>query len=93
MLVTIFPTPKKDCICFNKCKSLPCNFIEKIGVSLHPIALSSLLIIEITKVPSASVKPVVQLGSNGTFIKVVKGFFKKQRGEPNNEPIITEITS
>jgi hypothetical protein len=70
----MLPTPKKDWILDNKCKSLPCNSIEKIGVSIHLIALFSLLVIEIMKEPSASVKPVIQFGFNGKFINVVKEF-------------------
>jgi hypothetical protein len=70
----MLPTPKKDWILDNKCKSLPCNSIEKIGVTLHLIALFSLLVIEIMKEPSASVKPLIQFGFNGKFINVVKEF-------------------
>jgi hypothetical protein len=61
----MLPTQKKDWILDNKCNSLPCNSIEKIGVTL--IALFSLLVIEIMKEPSASVKPVIQFGFNGKF--------------------------
>ena len=44
LLVVILPTPKKDWILFNKCKSLPGICIEKIGETLQPIALFSLLV-------------------------------------------------
>jgi len=57
----MLPTPKKDWILDNKCKSLPCNSIEKIGVTLHLIALFSLLVIEIMKEPSAPLLPLLPL--------------------------------
>lgn len=35
--IVIFPTPKKDCILFNKTISLLCKLIEKAGLKLQPV--------------------------------------------------------
>lgn len=59
---------KRDFIFKSKFLSLICNFIWKQGRIYHFILLVSRLVILIIKQPSASMKPVIQLGSNLHFI-------------------------
>ena len=60
LCVEILPTPKKDCIFFNKAISLVCKLIEKVGSTPHPNLCLKRLRTFTAKVHSASKIPVTQ---------------------------------
>ena len=64
LLYLIVPTPKKDLIWDNNEISFSCNPIEYIACTYHPCLYSLFLKIETKNVPSPSVKPVINQGSN-----------------------------